>query len=107
MIPVELSMMSSSADALGPLGSSTPPEHPPREAVPIKMRVETAYRMSDLVWLEAVRSVRGSDLIRQGVSLQRSDNASNRAAGKPGRRSIAAGQQCRKHGEQVENGKCE
>src|SRR5262245_22964462 len=52
MIPVELSMMSRSAEAIGPFGSSTPSVQPPRAAAQIRTPASRTYRISDLVYLE-------------------------------------------------------
>src|SRR5262249_56058049 len=47
MIPVELSKMSRWAAAMGPCGSSTPPEQPPRVAAPINETASAKSRISD------------------------------------------------------------
>src|SRR5262245_35907916 len=47
MMPVELSIMSRSAAAIGPFGSSTPPEQPPSAAAPINKTAIAPCRISD------------------------------------------------------------
>src|SRR5215475_14370157 len=47
MIPVELSIMSRSAAATGPFGSSTPSEQPPSAAAPINKTAIAPCRISD------------------------------------------------------------
>src|SRR5215475_10542538 len=47
MMPVELSRMSRSAAAIGPFGSSTPPEQPPSAAAPINKTAIAPCRISD------------------------------------------------------------
>src|SRR5262249_10258563 len=48
MIPVELSMISRSAEATGPFGSSTPPVQPASVAPLIRMTTSRTYSMLDL-----------------------------------------------------------
>src|SRR5262249_12601562 len=47
MIPVELSIMSRSAAATGPFGSSTPSEQPPSTAAPVNKMAIVPCRISD------------------------------------------------------------
>src|SRR5262245_18426220 len=47
MMPVELSIISRSAAAIGPFGSSTPPEQPPSAAAPINKTAIAPCRISD------------------------------------------------------------
>src|SRR5262245_2088259 len=46
MMPVELNKMSRSAAAIGPFGSSTPSEQPPRAVMPIKATASASARIS-------------------------------------------------------------
>src|SRR5262249_18455555 len=48
MIPVELSIISRSAEATGPFGSSTPSEQPPSAAAPINKTASATCCMSGL-----------------------------------------------------------
>src|ERR1700752_5159432 len=48
MMPSELSRISRSAAAMGPLGSRTPSEQPPSVAAPIRTTASKPYRMLDL-----------------------------------------------------------
>src|SRR4029077_6788475 len=50
MMPVELSRMSRSADAMGPFGSRTPSEQPPSVAAPINETMSARYGISTPLW---------------------------------------------------------
>src|ERR1700758_2521959 len=77
MIPVALSIISRSAAATGPFGSSTPSEQPPSAAAPTNKTASVRYRISDPLRfgrvgaVDAQRSVNGRDNCRSRARGER------------------------------------
>src|SRR5262245_26313229 len=102
MIPVELSIMSRSAAAMGPFGSSTPPEQPPSAAAPTIKTASTTCCMSG--------PFRSAGIARDAESriFKRVGNRRG-MRGDYERQSISAipdAQRCEQQ-KQVQDGKCE
>src|SRR5262245_2241994 len=106
MIPVELNMMSRSAAATGPFGSSTPSEQPASATALNRTAARGKYRISDPLGFGL-----GGTARRAESSIDRRDGSGSRsgARGERARPSIpaVAGQERREQHEQVENRKRE
>src|SRR5215475_8854412 len=104
MIPVELSIMSRSAEATGPFGSSTPSVQPASAAALNRIAASAKYRISDPLGFGL-----GGTARRAESSIYRRDGSRSGACGQHARPSIpaVAGQERREQHEQVENRKRE
>src|SRR5262245_13490210 len=106
MIPVELNMMSRSAAATGPFGSSTPSEQPASATALNRTAARGKYRISDPLGFGL-----GGTARRAESSIDRRDGSGSRsgARGERARPSIpaVAGQERREQHEQVKNRKRE
>src|SRR5262245_28529688 len=102
MIPVEFSIMSRSAEAIGPFGSTTPSEQPPRAAPPIKKTASATCCMSGS--LRSIGTARDAE-----TRIYRRDGSRRRTRGdheRPATRAISGAERCEQQ-RQVQDGKSE